>query len=63
MELTLRKGRGWARIAVIRRVFLIMRQMLVNGGRYRWFDAALHDKKMLEYDRELQREEALREAA
>jgi transposase len=63
LELALRKGRGRARIAVIRKVFLIMRQMLVNGERYRWFDAALHDKKMLEYERELQKEEALREAA
>ncbi len=63
LDLSLRKGYGRARIAVIRKVFLIMRRMLLNGERYRWFDAALHQKKMLEYQRALKKEEVLREAA
>lgn len=49
-----RKGAGRARIGVLRRVFGIMRRMLLNEKEYRFLEPALYERKLREYQRVLQ---------
>jgi len=52
-ELVHRKGRGRARIAVIRRVLAMMRHMLLFNEPYLWLEPRLYEQKLREYQREL----------
>jgi len=49
-----RKGKGRARIGVLRKVFGIMRRMLLNGSEYRFLEPVLFQKKLREYQRMLE---------
>ena len=62
-SLVARKGFGRARIAVLRRIFGIMRRMLLSNIPYRWLEPALYEKKMRAYDRELKKMNDQQEAA
>lgn len=62
-ELAKHKGFGRARIAVLRRMFLVMRRMLLEGSAYRFLEPALYMKKMRDYNRELTKKEGSQEAA
>lgn len=62
-DLAKRKGFGRARIAVLRRMFLVMRRMLLSDTQYRWLEATLFEKKKGEYDRELNKKEGSADAA
>jgi transposase len=62
-DLVDRKGFGRARIAVIRKVFGIMRRMLLSGTPYRWLEPALYERKLRQYQRELEKMENQQEAA
>jgi transposase len=53
LELLHRKGRGRARIAVIRRVVGMMRHMLLFNEPYMWLEPRLYEDKLKEYQREL----------
>jgi transposase len=57
------KGYGRARIATLRRMFTIMRRMLLEGTPYRWLEPTLYAKKMRAYDRMLAKKEGPAEAA
>ena len=46
-----KKGAGRARIALIRKLYGIMRRMLLNSEQYRWTDRELHGKKVVKYER------------
>ena len=48
-ELAARKGYGRARIALLRKVFSIMRRMLLAGELYRWTETKLYEKKLTDY--------------
>ena len=48
-ELVARKGYGRARIALIRKIFSMMRRMLLTGEPYRWFEPKLYEKKLSDY--------------
>jgi transposase len=62
-DLARRKGYGRARIAIRRRMFTIMRRMLLDGTQYRWLEPKLYAKKMREYHRVLAKKEGTAEAA
>ena len=61
-ELTARKGFGRARIALLRKIFSMMRRMLLSGESYRWTEPTLYKRKLIEYEKEL-REGEKRHAA
>jgi len=48
-ELKYRSGAGKARIAFIRRIFGVMRRMLINEEKYKWFREDLYTKKKKDY--------------
>ena len=52
-ELTARKGFGRARIALLRKIFSMMRRMLLSGESYRWTEPTLYKRKLIEYEKEL----------
>ena len=54
-ELMHRKGRGRARIAMIRKTFGMMRRMLLSETQYRWIEPALYQRKIKVYERELKK--------
>lgn len=56
------KGYGRARIAVLRRVFGMMRRMLLSGTPYRWLEPELYQKKLKDYQRYLAKAEELKKA-
>ncbi len=62
-ELAGRKGFGRARIALLRKVFGVMRRMLLDGAQYRGFEEALYARKIHAYERELKKAEVEQEAA
>ncbi len=62
-ELAGRKGFGRARIAVLRKIFGVMRRMLLDGQRYRGIEEALYARKIRAYERELKKAEVEQEAA
>ena len=47
-ELVARKGYGRARIALIRKIFSMMRRMLLSGEPYRWVEPKLYERKLNE---------------
>jgi len=62
-DLVSRKGFGRARVAVLRRVFGIMRRMLLSNTPYRWLEPVLYEKKMRAYERDLKNIDDQQEAA
>lgn len=54
-ELVARKGYGRARIALLRKVFSMMRRMLLAGEPYRWTEPKLYEKKLTDYAKEMSR--------
>jgi transposase len=54
-DLSHRKGYGRARIALLRRVFGMMRRMLLSKSKYRWTEPRLYEAKLREYARQLQK--------
>lgn len=52
-----------ARIAVLRKIFGVMRRMLLDGAQYRGFEEALYARKIHAYERELKKAEVEQEAA
>ena len=63
LELAGRKGFGRARIAVLRKIFGVMRRMLLDGAQYRGFEEALYARKIHAYERELKKAEVEQKAA
>ena len=51
----LRRGSGQSRIAVIRKVFNIMRRMILTGEVYRGGDEKIYQKKLKEVDKIIQK--------
>lgn len=49
-EVKLRRGIGRSRIAVIRKVFTIMRRMILSGEEYRGKDEKNYQKKIKEFE-------------
>jgi transposase len=58
-----RKGKGRARIGVLRRVFGIMRRMLLKETEYRWLEPVLYKRKLREYQRIMEKAENIQEVA
>ncbi|MGA2975405.1 MAG: IS110 family transposase [Spirochaetia bacterium] len=61
-ELVARKGYGRARIALLRKIFSMMRRMLLAGEVYRWTESKLYQKKLSGYAKELKKGEKPRAA-
>ena len=56
-DLAVRKGYGRARIAVLRKLFGIMRRMLLESQQYRGVEQTLYARKIHAYERELKKAE------
>ena len=56
-ELVARKGYGRARIALLRKIFSMMRRMLLAGEPYRWLEPKLYEKKLSDYAKEIKKGE------
>ncbi len=54
-DLAHRKGRGRARIAMIRKTFGMMRRMLLSQTPYRWIEPELYQRKIKVYEREMKK--------
>jgi transposase len=54
-KLVERKGYGRARIALLRKVFSIMRRMLLASEQYRWTELKLYEKKLSDYAKKMKR--------
>ena len=52
-----RKGHGRARIALLRKVFSMMRRMLLSGEVYRWTESTLYQKKLTDYAKKMKKGE------
>ncbi len=63
LQLAARKGYGRARIAVLRKIFGVMRRMLLEGEQYRGIEQALYARKIRAYEREIKKAEVEQEAA
>ena len=50
-DVKLRRGAGRSRIAIIRKVFNIMRRMILTGVEYRYKDEQIYDKKLKEFEK------------
>jgi hypothetical protein len=61
-ELAIRKGYGRARIALLRKLFSMMRRMLLAGQPYRWVEPKLYNKKLSDYTKEMKKGEKLHAA-
>ncbi len=61
-ELASRKGYGRARIALLRKVFSMMRRMLLAGEPYRWVEQKLYEAKLRDYAKEIKRWEKVHAA-
>jgi transposase len=55
-DLVDRKGYGRARIALIRKVFSMMRRMLLAGELYRWTESSLYQRKLKDYAKKIMKE-------
>ncbi|KPJ83318.1 MAG: hypothetical protein AMS17_17700 [Spirochaetes bacterium DG_61] len=53
-ELTEKRGAGRARIALIRKVCGVMRRMLLTGECYRWMDNELFERKLKNYEKDIE---------
>jgi len=56
-DLVDRKGYGRARIALLRKVFSVMRRMLLAGELYRWTEPKLYEGKLKDYVKKTKKEE------
>ncbi len=56
-ELSARKGFGRARIALLRKIFAMMRRMLLAGEPYRWIEPKLYERKLSHYAKEINKGE------
>ena len=56
-ELATRKGYGRARIALLRKLFSMMRRMLLSSEVYRWTEPRLYEKKLNDYAKRIKKEE------
>ena len=56
-EVVGRKGYGRARIALLRKVFSMMRRMLLAGELYRWTEVQLYEKKLNDYEKKMKKGE------
>ena len=56
-ELVARRGYGRARIALLRKIFSMMRRMLSNRELYRWTEAKLYEKKLKDYAKKMEKGE------
>jgi len=54
-DLKSRRGAGRARIAILRRLFIIMRSMLLTGEEFKYKNESLFTDKVYEYEREKNR--------
>lgn len=54
-DVKLRRGAGRSRIAVIRKVFNIMRRMILTGEVYRGKDEKIYNKKLKEFEKFMQK--------
>jgi len=54
-ELAGRKGYGRARIALLRKIFSMMRRMLLSREPYRWLEPKLYEKKLSDYAKEIKK--------
>ena len=54
-ELVDRKGYGRARIALLRKIFSMMRRMLLSRELYRWIEPKLYEKKLSDYAKEIKK--------
>jgi hypothetical protein len=54
-ELVARKGYGRARIALLRKIFSLMRPMLLARELYRWTEPKLYEKKLSDYAKEIKK--------
>ena len=46
-----RRGAGRSRIAVIRKIFNIMRRMILTGKEYRWKDEENYQRKIKDFEK------------
>ncbi len=53
LHLADQKGFGRARMALVRRLFVLMRAMLLQGTPYRWLEPDLYARKVKQYERAL----------
>ena len=54
-ELVARKGYGRARIALLRKIFSMMRRMLLSREVYRWTEPKLYEKKLSNYAKKIKK--------
>jgi transposase len=54
-ELVVRKGCGRARIALLRKIFSMMRRMLLAHELYRWTESKLYAKKLSDFAKEIKK--------
>ena len=57
-QVVARRGYGRARIALLRKIFAIMRRMLLSQELYRWVEPTFYDKKLRDYGRDCKKGEA-----
>ena len=62
-ELKDRRGSGRARIAMIRRLCGVMRQMLLTGEKYHWLKEELYQRKLRQYEKTLEKNNREQSAA
>ena len=62
-ELKRRRGAGRARMAFMRKIFGVMRRMLINNEPFRWVNERLYNNKLREYRRKLKKMEELKKTA
>ena len=54
-SIKMRRGCGRSRIALLRKVFSMMRRMLLSGEEFRWKDEIVYQNKMYDYEMEMHR--------
>ena len=57
------RGAGRARIALIRKLCMIMRRMLLDGEKFRFIKLELYQQKLTKYEKDLKRLSQFRESA
>ena len=62
-NLKFRRGVGRARIAMLRKLFIIMRSMLLTGKEFKYKDESNYINKLYDYEREMNRLEHLAHAS
>ncbi len=54
VDLTEKRGAGRARIALIRKLCGVMRKTLLTGECYRWMEEELFERKLRNYEKDLE---------